>query len=64
MLFERFESLEGRRDSLARVTREEVREVARTIARPDRLNVIAVGLLEDGEDERLTDVVKGWRGAG
>jgi predicted Zn-dependent peptidase len=63
LLFERFETFDERRDSLSRVTREDVRDVARRIAEPDRLSVVAVGLLEDGEDRRLTDVVKGWRGA-
>jgi predicted Zn-dependent peptidase len=63
LLFERFETLEERRESLARVTREDIRQVARRIAQPDRLSVVAVGLLENGEDRRLTEVVKGWRGA-
>jgi predicted Zn-dependent peptidase len=43
-----------------RVTREEVRDVARALARPERVNVLAVGLLEDGEDERLVETVRGW----
>jgi len=34
------------------------------LARPDRLNVVAVGLLEEDEHKRLNDVVKGWAGAG
>ncbi len=63
LLFERFETVEERRESLARVTREDIRQVARRIAQPDRLSVVAVGLLENGEDRRLTEVVKGWRGA-
>jgi predicted Zn-dependent peptidase len=62
LLFDRFEDVEQRRLSLAAVTKEDVREVARQIARPERLNVVAVGLLEDGEDKRLVEVVKGWRG--
>ncbi len=64
LLFDRFEDVAERRESLARVTKEDVREVARAIARPERLNVVAVGLLEDGEDKRLAEVVKGWRGVG
>jgi predicted Zn-dependent peptidase len=64
LLFDRFEDVEQRRASLARVTKEDVRNVARQIAKPERLNVVAVGLLEDGEDKRLTEVVKGWRGVG
>jgi predicted Zn-dependent peptidase len=63
LLFDRFESIDERQGSLARVTRESVRDVARQIAQPERLNVVAVGLLENGEDKRLTETVKGWRGA-
>ena len=64
LLFDRFESVDQRKASLARVTKDDVREVARQIARPERLNVVAVGLLENGEDKKLTDVVKGWKGVG
>ena len=49
------------RSSFASAPRE-VREAARVIARPERLDVVAVGLLEDGEDERLAEVVEGWSG--
>lgn len=63
LLFDRFENVDERRESLARVTKDELRDIARKLARPERLNVVAVGLLEDGEDERLTEVVKGWKGA-
>lgn len=63
LLFGRFETADERRDSLARVTREEVRDAARFLAQPDRLNVVAVGLLENGEDKRLSDVVRNWPGA-
>ena len=63
LLFDRFSTPEEHVDELARVTRDDVREVARRVAQPDRLNVVAVGLLEDGEDERLEEVVKGWAGA-
>ena len=48
---------------LTAVGAEEVREAARELARPERLNVVAVGLLDDGEDGRLGDAVKGWAGA-
>jgi hypothetical protein len=48
---------------LTAVEADQVREAARELARPERLNVVAVGLLEDGEDERLARVVKGWAGA-
>src|SRR5580692_7027550 len=63
LLFDRFSTPEDHVAELARVTRDDVREVARRVAQPDRLNVVAVGLLEDGEDERLEEVVKGWAGA-
>ncbi|MFO0680286.1 MAG: pitrilysin family protein [Polyangiaceae bacterium] len=63
LLFGRLEPLEERKEALARVTTREVRDVAALLARPERLNVVAVGLLEDGEDRRLADVAKGWKGA-
>jgi hypothetical protein len=46
-----------------RVEAGDVREAARQLARPDRLTAVAVGLLEDGEDERLGEIVEGWQGA-
>ncbi len=63
LLFDRFSTPEEHVAELSRVTRDDVREVARRVARPERLNVVAVGLLEDGEDKRLEEVVKGWVGA-
>jgi hypothetical protein len=45
------------------VTKEQIRDVAALIAQPDRLNVVAVGLLEDGEDERFEKVIEGFKGA-
>jgi len=62
-LFERHETLEERRAKVESVTREQIRELATMLAQPDRLNVVAVGLLEDGEDQRFRDVVLGFRGA-
>ncbi len=62
-LFDRFETAEERLASLARVTREEVRDLARLLAQPSRLNVVAVGLLDRDEDKRLEALVKGWQGA-
>jgi hypothetical protein len=44
------------------VTPQRLREMAELLAQPDRLNVLAVGLLEDGEDDRLEAVVKGFKG--
>ena len=63
-LFERFTTPERQVAELVRVTADEVREAARAIARPERLDVVAVGLLEDGEDERLREAVKDWPGPG
>jgi len=59
-LFDRFETPEERHQKFAAVTADEVRAMARFIAQPGRLNVVAVGLLENGEDKRLTDLVKGY----
>jgi predicted Zn-dependent peptidase len=59
-LFDRPSTPEQHVEQLVRVSAGEVREAARAIARPDRLDVVAVGLLEDGEDERLRKVVEGW----
>jgi len=62
LLFDRFAELEEHVAELLRVGAGEVRAAARELARPERLNVVAVGLLDDGEDARLEDVVKGWPG--
>ncbi len=62
VLFDRVATTEQYMAELMRVDSEHVRQAARAIARPDRLDVVAVGLLEDGEDDRLADVVEGWRG--
>jgi predicted Zn-dependent peptidase len=63
LLFDRLATPEEHVAQLVAVEAAQVREAARELARPERLNVVAVGLLEDGEDDRLTDVVKGWVGA-
>ncbi len=60
ILFDRLESPEVRTAKNAAVTSEDVRALAAVIAQPDRLNVLAVGLLDDGEDRRVEDVVKGY----
>jgi predicted Zn-dependent peptidase len=60
LLFGREETPEERLAKLTGVSREEVREATRAIARPERMNVLAVGLLDRGEDRRLVDVVKGF----
>jgi predicted Zn-dependent peptidase len=61
-LFNRFETPAQRLSRTQHVTQEDVIEVARILAQPSRLNVVAVGLLEDGEDKRLSETVKGWKG--
>jgi predicted Zn-dependent peptidase len=63
ILFDRFTTPEQHVAELVRVTPEQVRDVARLIARPERLNVVAVGLLEGDEEERLREAVQGWSGA-
>jgi predicted Zn-dependent peptidase len=65
MLFERPETPEEHVAALVRVTPAEVREVARWMARPERLNVTAVGLPDGEQDDAanaLEDLVLGWRG--
>ena len=62
LLFDRFATPEQDVAELVAVSAEQVREVARRIARPERLCVVAVGLLEKGEDRRLEQVVEGWEG--
>jgi predicted Zn-dependent peptidase len=62
-LFDRFEPLEERRARLAQVTPKDVRDVARLIAHPSRLSVVAVGLLERDEEAKLRALVMGWHGA-
>ena len=60
-LFDRVETPEERHEKLVSVTAEDVRAMARVVAQPERLNVVAVGLLDNGEDKRLTDLVKAHR---
>jgi predicted Zn-dependent peptidase len=61
-LFDRLTTPAQHVADLVRVDARDVREAARAIARPEHLDVVAVGLLEDGEDERLREVVEGWTG--
>ena len=63
LLFDRFATIDEHVAELMRVGAEDVRAAARALAQPDRLDVVAVGLLDDGEDQRLEDVVTGWTGA-
>ncbi len=63
LLFNRFSSAAEHVAELTRIGADDVREAARQLARPERLNVVAVGLVDGSEDVRLGDVVKGWAGA-
>lgn len=63
LLFERFETPEARLRANSAVTSAQVRDLAQMLCQPDRLNVVAVGLLDNGEDEKLAKVVGGFRGA-
>jgi predicted Zn-dependent peptidase len=63
LLFDRFATAEEHVAELLRVSRDEVREAALQLARPERLNVVAVGLLAGGEGDRLIELVTGWAGA-
>ncbi|MCL2725224.1 MAG: insulinase family protein [Polyangiaceae bacterium] len=61
LLFDRFETPEARVAANAAVTHQELKSLAQMLAQPNRLNVLAVGLLDHGEDHRLEDVVMGFR---
>jgi predicted Zn-dependent peptidase len=63
LLFDRFATVDDHVAELVRITANEVREAALRVARPDRLNVVAVGLLERDEYRRLEDAVLAWKGA-
>jgi predicted Zn-dependent peptidase len=60
-LFDRFETPWERLSNNAKVTKEHVRDVARMLIEPDRLNVIAVGLPEEEDAKKLADVVRNFR---
>jgi predicted Zn-dependent peptidase len=62
-LFGRHETPEERKAKLGAVTAKDVRNVARTLAHPSRLNVVAVGLVDGDEEQRLRALVEGWQGA-
>lgn len=57
-LFRRLATPRELYERLAKTSRDDVVRVARAIVRPDRLNVVAVGMLEGGEGKRLKAVVK------
>jgi predicted Zn-dependent peptidase len=62
LLFGRFETPAERAAKNAAVTADDVKRLASAIAAPSRLNVLAVGMLEDSEARRLTQVVKSYTG--
>ncbi len=61
LLFDRFETVEERLAKNGAVTRDQIRTLVGELARPERLNVLAVGILEGGEGKRLTELVKAFR---
>jgi len=61
ILFDRFETIDERIAKNDAVSGDDIRALARLVAPPDRLNVLAVGLLEDDEDRRIEDVVRAYR---
>jgi predicted Zn-dependent peptidase len=64
-LFRALETPEARLESLSRISRDAVRDVARLVTDPARLNVVAVGLLGAGEARRLEETVMSFsRAAG
>src|SRR5262245_60022025 len=48
------------REELAAITAADVREAARTIFRPERLSVVAVGLLKAAEEAKLERAVRSF----
>jgi predicted Zn-dependent peptidase len=62
ILFDRFSTPEEHVAQLLRVGANDVRDAARQLVRPERLNVVAVGLLGGDEGHQLADVVRSWTG--
>lgn len=60
-IFGRSDALEERLERLLAVTKDDVIRLVRSIATPDRLNVVAVGSLSDAESKRLSGVVRSWK---
>lgn len=60
-LFERIETLEERLEKNIAVTKEQIRDLTAELAKPERLNVLAVGMLEDGEGKKLSELVKSYK---
>jgi predicted Zn-dependent peptidase len=63
VLFERFSTPQDHVAELSAVRADDVREAARQLARPERLNVVAVGLAGASEDTELQELVLQWQGA-
>lgn len=61
LLFERAPSLSERVERELAVSADEVREVVRELIRPERLNVLAVGLLPQREQTKLAKLVSSFR---
>jgi predicted Zn-dependent peptidase len=62
-LFRALETPAARLASLSHVSSEAIRNVARLVADPARLNVVAVGLPDAREAKRLEETVMSFRGA-
>jgi predicted Zn-dependent peptidase len=62
VLFDRFQTPEARVAENAEVDPARIQALCSELAHPDRLNVLAVGLMESDEERRLADVVKTYRG--
>ena len=61
LLFDRKESIDERIALNTAVTTQDIRALASLIGTPDRLNVLAVGSLEEDEEERLEEVVTSYK---
>jgi predicted Zn-dependent peptidase len=59
-LWGHLETPDARLASLARVKKDDVRDVARIVASPSRLNVVAVGILDKEEQKKLSECVRGY----
>jgi predicted Zn-dependent peptidase len=50
----------ARHEELARMTAADVREAARAVFRPERMSVVAVGLLRSAEEQKLEKLVRSF----
>ena len=60
ILFDRNESIEQRIEANAAVTARQIQDLAALVATADRLNVLAVGDMEEDEEEALAKVVRAY----